>query len=72
MTESGFEKEESKERCTLRSKFLPVSELTEHVSECSKLSACAAQDDTENTREACSYSGEHFEVLQLAKHVSHC
>ena len=71
-SESGLERVESKERCTFCSKFLPVSELIEHVSECSKLSACAASGDTENIREACPYCGENFEVLQLVEHVSHC
>ncbi|RMX50270.1 hypothetical protein pdam_00018200, partial [Pocillopora damicornis] len=71
-SESGLERVESKERCTFCSKFLPVSELIEHVSECSKLSACAALGDTENIREACPYCGENFKVLQLVEHVSHC
>lgn len=73
-SEPAISREESKERCTFCSKVLPVSELIDHASQCSKMSAVPRtdSDDAENTHEPCPYCGKYFEVVDLVEHVASC
>ncbi|XP_078367212.1 uncharacterized protein LOC144651186 isoform X2 [Oculina patagonica] len=72
--EPTLEREESKERCTFCSTVLPLSELIQHATECSKLSAVPStdSDNVDSMHEACPYCGKYFEVLELVEHVTLC